>query len=261
MHREVMENQKSPRKIYIYRQLSSCKLMIHSIQQHGICLATCIKDLRNRRMRRDEQMAALSRAILALTFACVTLAWSTGCSRQLAVPGLGTAADGNRQLPFDQVSNGGGNSPTAALTPQEIPAGAEITVQLGSALSSEDSRVGDSFEALLDVPVIIAGMTIVSQGSSVTGRVVATKASSFHDPGYLRVTLASISINGKSIPVQTSSIFAKAGSYERVKRAMTEAVADSGTGPSSNAHGKGDVKFSTGHRLTFRLVQPLLLQD
>jgi hypothetical protein len=232
--------------------------------------------LTNKQDTRDEQMAVVSRPILALTFAWVMLAWMTGCSRQLAVPGLGATADSNRQLPFDRASDGGGNSPTAAFTADGIPTGTEIIIRLRSALSSADSRVGDSFEAALDVPVIIAGKTMVSQGSRVTGRVVATKASEgFHHPGYLRVTLASISVNGKSISVQTSSIFAKAGSYEKPKTAtaaidrykadgkgaMTEAVADSGTGTgSSYAHGKGDVKFSTGHRLTFRLVQPLPLQ-
>jgi hypothetical protein len=228
-------------------------------------------------MRWNEQMAAVRRAILVLTLAWAILAWMTGCSRQMAVPGLATTADGTRQLPFDHISDGGGNSPTAAFTPQEIPAGAEIIVRLGSALSSEDSRVGDSFEAVLDAPVMVSGKTIALQGSRVTGRVVATKASGgFHDPGYLRVTLASISINGKSTPVQTSSIFAKAGAYEKHKAAiaaierskvddkgtMTEAVTDSGIrASSSNAYGRGDVRFSTGHRLTFRLVQPLPLQD
>src|SRR5208337_2376768 len=102
-----------------------------------------------------------------------------------------------------------------------------------------------------------------------TGSVVAGKASGgLNNPGYLRVTLVSIAMNGKPTPLQTSSIFAKGGSYEKRKTAAIRssdadgksATADklmnSGVAsePSINP-AQGEVKFSTGRRLTFRLVQ------
>jgi hypothetical protein len=194
------------------------------------------------------------------------LAWMTGCSRQAPVPATSAAANAS-QLPFDRVSENSGISPTDGLL-DGIPAGTEVAIRLQLALSSADSRVGDSFQAVLAEPVIVAGKTLVPQGALVAGSVVAAKASGgVDDPGYLRVTLASIALNGKSVPLHTSSIFAKGGSYEKRKpatlntsgqSAVTEPVAASGNGTGiSYGHRPSDVRFSTGHRLTFRLARPL----
>ena len=120
--------------------------------------------------------------------------------------------------------------------------------------------------------MVVDGKTVVPRGAAVTGSVVAAKASGRrHGPGYLRLTLASIAMDGKSVPVQTSSIFAKRGSYEKRKAATmnrfeadnqgaAESTVDSGNGTEAAYHpGPGDVRFSTGHRLTFRLARPLHL--
>jgi len=212
-----------------------------------------------------------SRFTVGFALAWVALAGMTGCSRQLSVP-RSTGTTASSQLPFDRVSDASGVSPTADFTFEGLPAGTEITIRLRSALSSADSRVGNSFEAVLDEPVIIAGKTVAPRGAPVTGSVVDAKTSAGHDPGYLRMTLASIAMNGRSISLQTSSIFIKAGSYEKRtsvtvdrsqagdKGAMSEALVGYGTGTgSSSAAIPGDVRFSTGHRFTFRLIQPLRL--
>jgi hypothetical protein len=217
-------------------------------------------------MRRWRQASWLT---LVLGLAWVTLAWMTGCTRQLAVPeSHGTPGSG--QLPFDHASDDSGVSPTADFVSEGVPAGSEITIRLGATLSSADARVGDSFDAVLDESVIVAGRTVVLRGTPVTGSVVDTKACARHDPGYLRITLASIAMNGKSIPLQTSSIFTKGGSYGKrtaatVNRsqadgtgAVAEALAEFAAGPTYTAI-PDDVRFSTGYRLTFRLIQPLHL--
>jgi hypothetical protein len=226
-------------------------------------------------MKRWRQASRLT-VVLGLAWvilAWLTLAWMTGCSRQLAVPGSGGTARGS-QLPFDRVSDNSGMSPTDGLTSEGIPAGTEVTIRLQLALSSADSRAGDSFEAVLDEPLVVAGKTVVPRSAPVTGRVVATKASGgWHDPGYLRLTLASIAMNGKSIPLQTSSIFAKGRSYEKRTQTATahgseagvsvaEASVSSATrSESSRDPNRGDVRFSTGRQFTFRLAQPLHLQN
>jgi hypothetical protein len=207
-----------------------------------------------------------------LTLVWLTVASGTGCSRQLAIPGPGETA-GSSGIPFERGADNSGISPTAGFASDGIPAGTLVTVRLQSPLSSADSRSGDSFQAVLDEPVLVAGKTVAPPGEPVTGSVVAAKASrGVRDPGYLRVTLASIVMNGKSISLQTSSIFAKGGSYQRRKvatakrsdaddkDAAAEPAVDSGDGigPLFNS-GLGDVKFSTGRRLTFRLAQPLNL--
>ena len=217
-----------------------------------------------------------SRRMMVLGFlirAGLTVIWATGCSRQIAAPG--STATGNRsQLPFDRVSDNGGVSPTAGFSFDGIPAGTEVTIQLQVALSSANSRAGDTFEAVLEEPLVVAGRTLATRGTPVTGSVVAAKASgSLHDAGYLRLTLTSISLNGKSIPLHSSSIFAKGAPDEKRKTptmqrsgvdddgAVVESAQDSGNGTGSPIHpNRGNVRFSTGRRLTFRLAQPLHLQ-
>jgi len=235
------------------------------------------------RMQKSRQRGGPIVRLALASIACLTFAGMTGCSRQLPVPASGETA-GSAHLPFDRVSNGGGISPTAGFAIDGLPAGTEIIVRLQAALSSADSRVGDSFAAVVDEPVIVAGKIVVPQGATVTGKVMAARASrSLRQPGYLRVTLTSMVMNGKAVPLRTSSIFAKGGSYaKRGARAMktsgendnggpAQSAADStnggalpnepGSSPSLLGPGQRDVRFSTGRRLTFRLAQPLHLES
>ena len=207
------------------------------------------------------------------SLACMSWFCLTGCSRRIAVPASGATSD-HGQLPFDHPTDGDGISPTSAFAFESIPVRTVITVRLRMPLSSADSRIGGSFEAVVDQPLIQAGKTVLPRGCGVSGRVVAAKASTGpHDAGYLRLTLTSIAINGKSVALQTSSIFAKGPSYERLDRvsgAPASSRPSEGSVNNSNAETGGrndpepdsdDVKFSTGHRLTFRLTQALRLQN
>lgn len=224
--------------------------------------------------------------VLGLAWVSLTwgsLVWTTGCSRQIAVPGSAKAGSaetgsaktgGSGQLPFDRVSDGRGISPTAAFDPSSLPVGTEITVQLRSPLSSADSRTEDTFDAALAEPIIAAGQTVMPQGTSVIGKVVAAKAGGGRrDPGYLRLTLASIALNGKSIPLQTSSVFAKGETHRKRSQPVTTDGSEPGnaaagtdvdsstdSGPSRDLN-RGDVRFSTGRRFTFHVAQPLHLPN
>ena len=114
------------------------------------------------------------------------------------------------QLPFDRSADSQGISPTISIAPASIPSGTPITIRLQSPVSSSVSQSGDSFDAVLDDPLIIDGQTVAPRGAPVTGRVLAAKASgNLKEPGFLRVTLVSLSVNGKSVPIQTSIIFEK----------------------------------------------------
>ncbi len=226
-----------------------------------------------KRCRRTVARGAVCVTLAWVTVAWVILTWTTGCSRQLTVPGSNRTAD-SPQLPFERVSDSGGISPTAGFTSDGIPVGTEVAIRLQMMLSSADSRAGDSFQAVLDEPLMVAGKTIAPRGTPVTGSVVAAKASGGRtDPGYLRLTLASMVMNGKSLPLQTSSIFAKGGGpNQKLKATTIESSAITGKGSGAEAavnssHGTGisinpapgDVRFSTGHRLSFRLAQALHL--
>ena len=146
-------------------------------------------------------------------------------------------------------------------------------------LSSADSRAGDSFQAILDEPLVIAKKTIAPRGTPVTGSVLAARASGgLNDPGYMRLTLASIVMNGKPVALQTSSIFVKGGFYARRKPTPIRSSETNGKAtavepavgggnetaihpvagnPSQGNPNQGNVRFSTGRRLSFRLAQPL----
>ena len=215
----------------------------------------------------------------------LVLALSIGCSRQTGAQP--TAADedtATAQVPFESAPSKNGISPTGSLIPASIPAGTPVTVRLQSSLSSATSQAGESFEAVLDEPIVVQGQTIAPRGAAVNGKVVAAKASGrLQDPGYLRVTISEISINGKFIAVQASSVFAKGGSHEKRNLAMigggagagaliggiagggkgaligSVVGAGGGTG-AAYATGKKDVGFAAERRLTFRLTQALSMK-
>ena len=136
-------------------------------------------------------------------------------------------------------------------------------------MSSASSRSGDPFDAVLDEPIIVRGHTLAPKGTILTGRVLDARASDrFQQAGYLRLGLTAIMLNGKVIPIQTSSIFMKRGSHEQRnvtiirdgsgnKGALIGASVDvPGT---TYATGSSDVGVAPERPLTFRLAQPLPL--
>jgi hypothetical protein len=174
---------------------------------------------------------------------------SVACSRQLSDDNTSS-----EQLPFEYTADKNGISPTASLIPAEIPPGTPITVRLQAAISSIASHPGDGFDAVLDKPILFQGQTIAPAGSAIKGKVLAAKASGrSQDPGFLRITLTEISLKGRVLSLQTSSIFAKGISRDRRKfRGGGDVKIRKTVGTTGNR----DAGFSTEEQLTFRLTQP-----
>jgi hypothetical protein len=179
----------------------------------------------------------------------------SGCSRQQGLLPPKENAQ-TSPIPFDNPSRSEGISPTQAFASPSIPAGTAIVIRLQSSLSSAESHSEDRFQAVLEEPIVVQGQTLAPGGTAITGRVLAAKASESREPGYLRLTLSSAVLNGKAVDVHASSIFCKGGPREHRRSASSGELPPA---PVSSA-GTKDVQFSTGHRLTFRLIQPLPLQ-
>jgi len=188
--------------------------------------------------------------VTIVTVSVFAILLSVACSRQLSDDN--TNSD---QLPFEYTADKNGISPTASLIPAELPPGTQITIRLQAAISSIESHSGDGFDAVLDKPILFQGQTIAPAGSAVKGKVLAAKPSGrSQDPGFLRITLTEISLKGRVLSLQTSSIFAKGISRDRRKfRGEGDAVKIKKT---VGTTGNRDAGFSTEEQLTFRLTQP-----
>jgi hypothetical protein len=184
--------------------------------------------------------------------------------------------------PFSKAKQG--DSFLRTLVPEEVtvPAGTAVSIRLQNALSSASNRPGDEFAAVLDEPIVVDGSTVAARGAAVRGRVIAARSSGrLHNSGYLRLSLVSVEMNGKPVPVRSSSVFAMGGSHQKRNfaligggagaGALIGAIAGGGKGAligsaigagsgtaGAYATGKKEVSFAPERRLTFRLTQPLI---
>lgn len=198
-----------------------------------------------------------------------------------------TASNDNSALPFSgnkteaTGSKGLFSHPAESLT---VPSGTPVTVRLQSAVSSESANAGDKFDAVLDAPLEINGKTVAPAGAAVTGRVVAAeKSGRLESPGMIQLALSSITVNGKAVPVSSSSVIARGASHKKRnlgwigggaaggaligglagggKGALIGSAVGAGAGTgTAYATGKKDVGFGVERRLTFRLTQAVTVK-
>jgi hypothetical protein len=211
------------------------------------------------------------------------LVMAVGCDRQATVPVVTSEAlssPDDARLPFDREAQKDGISPTSSVIPPgaQLPAGTPITVRLRSPLSSATAKSNDKFEGVLDEPIIVNERVLAKRGTVVTGRVIEARSRDrSQGPGYVRLALSAIVIDGKRAAVRTSSNFLKgAGPARRhVMQPGNEGeflgAAASGGGPViGNAVVVGnpsptaqlrarDVTIGQDRTLTFRLIEPLPL--
>jgi hypothetical protein len=202
-------------------------------------------------------------ALLTPVLLMLSLLWA--CGRP---PADDVASSASQKLPFDRQPRSTGISPSQSLIPSttKLPEGTTLPIRLQSALSSASSHAGDSFNATIDEPVVIDGQVLVARGTPAIGRVLEAKAStsslgsslgSSFEPGYLRIVLVSLNVGGKTVMIETSSIFAKGGSREDRNSANSAASGASEKGK----HDKDkDIVIGVDRRLNFRLAQAVDLQ-
>ena len=92
----------------------------------------------------------------------------------------------------------------ASLNAATIPAGTTLTVSTVSLISSQ-TVPGRSFEAKIAQDVPVKGNVVLKAGTKAFGKITSSRANP-RKSAPLTVELASIDVNGRRIPVKTSSV-------------------------------------------------------
>jgi hypothetical protein len=199
-----------------------------------------------------------------------------GCSRPTSFPAEDSSNQADQgKLPFqDNATKGPGNEqsiagagssgaatedqaskrdPRAASGPPfqslssvpELPSGTLVTVRLEKQISSDRINNESTFAAVVDEPVVMDGKMVVPRGATVTGTVESARASDMGGGrGYIRLTLDTIVIAGKKLPLKTSNLFVRGRAGEVLSPGQDDAEPAS---PTITA-------LQKGRRLTFRLA-------
>jgi hypothetical protein len=89
----------------------------------------------------------------------------------------------------------------------ELPAGTNLTIRMIEAVDSQTNRVGQTFRASLDQPVMLDGNQVIPRGADVTVKLVDQKDSGkLTGRADLTLSLQAISVNGRMVDVNTQSV-------------------------------------------------------
>ncbi len=217
---------------------------------------------------------------LVRIFIVVGLFALCGCGQSSSPPSTPGAADTSA----GNSAPSGGQKPSEPLfapKPIVVEAGTPIRVTVDQSVSSKTSNPGDHFEASLAAPVIVDGKVVIPSGARARGTVIVAKsAGKFKGNPELSVTLDSITVNGQSYALKTTSVTeASKGRGKRTaigagggaavgaligalaghgKGAAIGAVAGAGAGTAGAAYtGERDITIAPETKLNFKLKEPL----
>jgi hypothetical protein len=216
-----------------------------------------------------------------------TIMGTLGVVVLLAAAGCGQSGSAPESAATE--AQGGANpapAPVAAPKPEPItlPAGTAIAITVDQFVSSKDNNAGDRFDASVATPVVVDGKQVIPSGAKASGSVtVAKSAGRFKGNADLAITLKSVTVDGKTYNLHTST-FAEASKSRGKRTAITTgigagagavigAIAGGGKGAAigagvgagggavgAAATGDRDVDIPAETRVTFRLTQPLTIE-
>ena len=99
--------------------------------------------------------------------------------------------------------------PVQASTPAavEIPAGTAFTIRMIDAVDSEKNRVGETFRASMDEPVLVNGKTVVPRGADAVVKLVDDKESGkLTGRAELTLYLVSVKVNDRVVDLNTQTV-------------------------------------------------------
>jgi hypothetical protein len=164
-----------------------------------------------------------------------------------------------------------------------VPLGTPIHVTLDQAISSDQNRPGEHFEATVSEPVVIDGKTIIPRGAYAEGLVVDARHSGrLAGRARLQLVLETVNVNGQNYDVRTSSSWRSGGPHKKRNwawigggaggGALIGALAGGGKGALIGGPvgagagtavafftGKKDIHLRAETPLTFKLAGPLTI--
>jgi len=176
------------------------------------------------------------------------------------------------------------DSSTVAAAPQagiELPQGTVFTVRMIDPVDSQVNRIGETFRASIDEPVVVGSDQVIPRGSDVVVKLVYDKQSGkITGKTELTLDLVSVTVNGRTIDVNTQAVTrassSRTGRSEKViggtavlgtiigaiagggKGAAIGAVSGAGVGTAAEVATKGQrVHIPSETRLTFTLEYPV----
>lgn len=200
----------------------------------------------------------------------LALLMAVGCERPAAVQTADAAPTDQHQVPFHAAPTQSNANPDGSQSPQaspetglpfqearNLPVGTLLTVRLKHPISADNPSAKETFEAVIDEPVVIEGNRLVPRGTSVAGRVESAQSSNVgRNRGYVRLALNSIHLAGANLPVQTSSLFVK-GNASASLAPQGDDQRDAQEGETRPTQTQARViRLEKGRRLTFRLTEP-----
>jgi hypothetical protein len=172
------------------------------------------------------------------------------------------------------------NQPVGGVT---IPVDTTVTIRMIDSVNSETARLGETFRASLDEPIVVNGQEAIPRGADVLTKLVADQQSGkIQGRTVLTLALATITVNGRPVDVTSTDVSQESGSRgarsakviggTAAVGAIIGAIAGGGKGAaigagSGAAAGTGaevltggqKVRIPSETRLTFRLQNPVQL--
>ncbi len=102
-----------------------------------------------------------------------------------------------------------------------LPAGTDITIRMSETVDTDRNRVGDTFQASLEEPLMIGSQAVVPRGAEVRGAIAYAKESGrVSGQSELILELTELRFNGKTYPIRTSD-YSEVGASRGKRTAAT----------------------------------------
>jgi len=96
---------------------------------------------------------------------------------------------------------------------RELPSGSQISIRLIDSVDSDKNSEGDEFRASLEDPITLGNDVVVQRGADAKVRLVSEEESGkLRGRAALTVQLISLTVNGKTVPVNSSDVSEYSGS-------------------------------------------------